>query len=73
MLLGVGEQVRSACWVLHNTAERKGEAFLPVWGAEASWEGQVFEQLCTAAIQQVHQVGVCILEALRESFSQGPQ
>uniref|UniRef100_K7EZ91 DDE Tnp4 domain-containing protein n=1 Tax=Pelodiscus sinensis TaxID=13735 RepID=K7EZ91_PELSI len=37
-------KVVSACHVLHNIVERKGEVFLPGSGADASCKGRPFEQ-----------------------------
>uniref|UniRef100_K7F0T2 DDE Tnp4 domain-containing protein n=1 Tax=Pelodiscus sinensis TaxID=13735 RepID=K7F0T2_PELSI len=41
----------AACCVLHNLSERKGEAFLPAWTAEAERMAGQYAQARTATIR----------------------
>ncbi|XP_075756726.1 protein mono-ADP-ribosyltransferase PARP11 isoform X2 [Pelodiscus sinensis] len=42
----------AVCCMLHNVFDRKGEAFLPAWMAEADWMAGQYMQPCTAAVQE---------------------
>ncbi|XP_065423512.1 uncharacterized protein LOC135975653 isoform X1 [Chrysemys picta bellii] len=63
--------VISACCVLHNLCESKGETFMAGWEAEANRLAADYAQPDTRAIRRAHQEALCIREALKTSFMTG--
>nr|XP_048679537.1 uncharacterized protein LOC125623755 [Caretta caretta] len=63
--------VITACCVLHNICESKGETFMAGWEVEANRLAAGYAQPDTRAVRRAQEGAVCIREALKTSFMTG--